>query len=301
LSEKGLIFNIQRFSLHDGPGIRTTIFFKGCPLSCLWCQNPEGLTKQQELFRYNNKCIGCKTCIKICPEMAVKIEGRGIIIDRSSCRVCLICAENCPTGALEAVGKEVTLKELTDEVLKDRILFEESGGGATLSGGEPLIQEDFVAKLLKALKANNINTAVETGGYVSSKVIDKTAPWTDLYLYDLKLIDPHESIYYTGYTSSPVSNNLKHLVNKGCRLAVRMPLIPGINDHHDNIARVTSILRENGIKKLELIPYHNMAAGKYKGLDLEYRLPRLQPPTEKQVAAVKEAFYSEGIEAEREV
>ncbi len=229
------------------------------------------------------------------------MEGRSINIDRSSCRVCLTCAENCPTGALEAVGKEVTLKELTDEVLKDRILFEESGGGATLSGGEPLIQEDFAAKLLKALKANNINTAVETGGYVSSQVIDKTAPWTDLYLYDLKLIDPHESSYYTGYTCSPVLNNLKHLVKKGCRLAVRMPLIPGINDHHDNIVRVASLLQENGIKKLELIPYHNMAAGKYKGLDLEYRLPRLQPPTEKQVAAVKEAFYSEGIEAEREV
>ncbi len=301
MSEKGLIFNIQRFSLHDGPGIRTTIFFKGCPLNCLWCQNPEGLKNQKELFRYDNKCIGCKACIKICPEMAIKIEDRGLAIDRNRCRICLTCAENCPTGALEAVGKEVTLKELTDEVLKDRILFEESGGGATLSGGEPLIQDKFVVNFLEALKSRNINTAVETSGYVSSKIIDQAAPWIDLFIYDLKIIDSKQSSYYTGFSCSAVLKNLKHLVKKGCRLAIRMPLIPGITDHHDNIARVANILRENGIKTLELIPYHNMAAGKYKGLDLEYPLAHLQPPTEKQVAAVKEAFHREGIAAKSEV
>jgi len=300
VTEKGLIFNIQRFSLHDGPGIRTTIFFKGCPLNCLWCQNPEGLKSKKELFRYSHKCIDCKTCLKVCPEEAVIIKGQGPVIDRSTCKLCLKCTEICPTGALEAVGKEITIKELLEEVLKDRVIFEESGGGATLSGGEPLMQDVFAVKFLKALKINNINTAVETSGFVSSKVLDNAAPWTDLFIYDIKIVDPDKCIDYTGFTCSPVINNLKHLTEKGCRLAVRMPLIPGINDHDYNVAQVASILGKNGIKELELIPYHGMAEGKYKGLDLEYCLSHLQPPAEKHLAAVKEAFYREGITAKSE-
>ncbi len=301
MTEKGLIFNIQKFTLHDGPGIRTAIFFKGCPLSCMWCQNPEGLKKQKELFRSSYKCIDCKTCIKACLKEAIKIEGQGPVIDRSNCMLCLACAEVCPTGALEAVGKEVTLKELTDEVLKDRLIFEESGGGATLSGGEPLMQDVFTVELLKTLKASNVNTAVETSGFVSRKVLDNAAPWTDLFIYDLKVIDPDKCSDYTGFTCSPVINNLKHLAKKGCLLEVRMPLIPGINDHDYNLNQVASILNENGINELELIPYHNMAEGKYKGLGLEYRASHLQPPEEKQLAAAKEAFNRKGITAKSEV
>jgi len=301
LSKKGLIFNIQRFSLHDGPGIRTTIFFKGCPSSCLWCQNPEGLSSSKELFQSNAKCIGCHTCLENCPEGAISFDGPEPVNDRSICKLCMSCADNCPTGALEAIGKEMTIKEITNEVLKDRIIFEESGGGVTLSGGEPLQQLDFVIDLLKAMKELNINTAVETSGYVSIEALKKVSTWTDLFLYDLKLLNPEKCKEYTGISSKPVIDNFKYLAQNGSQLVVRMPLIPGINDHHDHLRLMADTLKENGINELELIPYHNIGAHKYRGLNMDYQLQELEPPSKNQMAAVREAFLSEGISTTSEV
>ena len=301
MSKKGLIFNIQRFSLHDGPGIRTTIFFKGCPLSCLWCQNPEGLSSNIEIFQYSAKCIGCKSCLNKCPEGAISFNAQEAVIDRNSCKLCLTCTDNCPTGALEAIGKDMTINEITGEVLKDRVIFEESGGGVTLSGGEPLLQTDFVIELLKTMKAHNINTAVETSGYISTEALKEVAPWTDLFLYDLKLVEPALCKDYTGGSSKPVIDNLKFLANNGSQVAVRMPLIPGVNDHGEHLQLIAAALKENGINELELIPYHNLGADKYKGLNLDYNLHEISPPSKKEMAAAKEAFLSEGISTKSEV
>ena len=301
MSQKGLIFNIQRFSLHDGPGIRTTLFFKGCPLNCLWCQNPEGLSSNKELFQSSTKCIGCKSCLNKCPEGAISFNAQEAVIDRNSCKLCLTCTDNCPTGALEAIGKDMTINEITVEVLKDRVIFEESGGGVTLSGGEPLLQLDFVTDLLKAMKELNINTAVETSGYASMEALERVSPWTDLFLYDIKLIDPEESKKYTGISSKPAIDNFKYLAQNGSLLTVRMPLIPGINDHRDHLRLVADTLKENGINELELIPYHNLGANKYRGLNMDYQLQELEPPSNKQLAAVREIFLSEGISTISEV
>lgn len=301
MSKKGLIFNIQRFSLHDGPGIRTTIFFKGCPLNCLWCQNPEGLSSKKELFQYSGKCIGCSSCLEICPEGAISFSDSEPSIDRSICKLCMTCADNCPTGALEAIGTEMTVKEITDEVFKDRVIFEESGGGVTLSGGEPLLQLGFVIELLKAMKELDINTAVETSGYVSMEALKKVSPWTDLFLYDLKLLDPEKSKEYTGISSKPVIDNFKYLAQNGSQLIVRMPLIPGVNDHRDHLRLMADILNEIGINELELIPYHNLGVHKYRGLNMDYQLQELEAPSKNQMAAVREAFLSEGISTTSEV
>lgn len=301
MSKKGLIFNIQRFSLHDGPGIRTTIFFKGCPLNCLWCQNPEGLSSKKELFQYSGKCIGCSSCLEICPEGAISFSDSEPSIDRSICKLCMTCADNCPTGALEAIGTEMTVKEITDEVFKDRVIFEESGGGVTLSGGEPLLQLGFVIELLKAMKELDINTAVETSGYVSMEALKIVSPWTDLFLYDLKLLDPEKSKEYTGISSKPVIDNFKYLAQNGSQLIVRMPLIPGVNDHRDHLRLMADILNEIGINELELIPYHNLGVHKYRGLNMDYQLQELEAPSKNQMAAVREAFLSEGISTTSEV
>ena len=301
MSKKGFIFNIQRFSLHDGPGIRTTIFFKGCPLKCLWCQNPEGLSISNEIFQYSAKCIGCKSCLESCPEGAISFDGQDVVIDRHICKLCMICADNCPTGALEALGMEMTIKEITDETLKDRVIFEESGGGVTLSGGEPLMQLDFVTELLKTMKELNINTAVETSGFVSMEALKKVSPWTDLFLYDLKLLDPERSKEYTGISSKTIIDNLKYLAQNGSQLIIRMPLVPGINDHHDHLRLMAVTLKENGINELELIPYHSLGANKYRGLNMEYQLQELEPPSKKQMAVARDIFLSEGISTISEV
>ncbi len=301
MNKTGLIFNIQKFSLHDGPGIRTTIFFKGCPLSCLWCQNPEGLSSKKELFQYSGKCISCNSCLENCSAGAISFDGPEPVIDRSVCELCMTCADNCPTGALEAIGTEMTIKEITDEVLKDRVIFEESGGGVTLSGGEPLLQLTFVTELLKAMKELDINTAVETSGYVSIEALKKISPWTDHFLYDLKLLDPEKSKEYTGISSKPVIDNFKYLAQNGSQLIVRMPLIPGVNDNRDHLRLMADTLKEIGINELELIPYHNLGAHKYRGLNMDYQLQELEAPSKKQVAAVREAFLSEGISTTSEV
>jgi len=301
LSKKGFIFNIQRFSLHDGPGIRTTIFFKGCPLKCLWCQNPEGLSISNEIFQYSAKCIGCKSCLESCPEGAISFDGQDVFIDRHICKLCMICADNCPTGALEALGMEMTIKEITDETLKDRVIFEESGGGVTLSGGEPLMQLDFVTELLKTMKELNINTAVETSGFVSMEALKKVSPWTDLFLYDLKLLDPERSKEYTGISSKTIIDNLKYLAQNGSQLIIRMPLVPGITDHRDHLRLMAVTLKEYGINELELIPYHSLGANKYRGLNMEYQLQELEPPSKKQMAVARDIFLSEGISTISEV
>jgi len=293
--KKGFIFDIQRFSLHDGPGIRTTVFFKGCPLRCQWCQNPEGLSSKSVLFRYPNRCIGCRACIENCPEKAVVFNESGPIINRPNCALCFKCAEICPAEAMQKAGEEITVSELMGEVLKDRVIFEESGGGATISGGEPLMQPDFLTGLLKALKEEAVHTAVETSGCAPWPALEKTIKWTDLFLYDLKLVDSEKSKRYTGASSTQMLSNLKSLKEKGCQVRVRMPLIPSVNDDRENLRQIADFLKECGLKSIELIPCHNLGTAKYNNLGLQSDTACFAVPSPEKIANVQSFFKRDGL------
>jgi pyruvate formate lyase activating enzyme len=295
METEGLIFNIQRFSLHDGPGIRTTVFFKGCPLSCWWCQNPEGMSMEQVIFRHSDRCIGCGDCIEKCPETALELSADGPVIDRLKCNLCLICTDICPTGALETAGWLISVKELVGEVLKDRIVFEESGGGATISGGEPLMQPEFLAELLSALKQEGIHTAVETSGLASWKNLSSVIDYTDLFIYDLKLVDPELCRQYLGVNSDTIVTNLDQLHKSGAELIVRMPIIPTVNDSSACLQMAAESLKEIGITKLELLPYHRFGSAKYEKLGLEYKLDGVEPPDQGAMDKVKTLLEAAGI------
>ena len=296
----GLIFNIQRFSIHDGPGIRTTIFFKGCPLSCRWCQNPEGISLEPDLFCYDHKCLGCRSCIAECTKKAISFRKSGPVIDRERCNLCLKCAFVCPSGALKAAGIEATVPELVKEILKDRIIFEESGGGATISGGEPLMQPEFLIDLLKALNKENIHTVIETSGYAPWTVLEKVSKYTDLILYDLKIIDPVASMRFTGVSSVVMLDNLKRLIKNGRNVQVRMPIIPSLNDSELSLNLAATCLKEYGIEELELIPYHNFGTSKYNNLGLDYLPGEIRVHSPEQIAEVRSALENRGIKTNSE-
>jgi pyruvate formate lyase activating enzyme len=297
----GIVFNIQRFSLHDGPGIRTTVFFKGCPLSCCWCQNPEGIKSSIDLFHYSHKCLNCGICLLNCPREAIRPGRSSVELNRKSCDLCLKCVELCPTGAFQAAGKMVTVDDLLEELLKDRLVYEESGGGVTISGGEPLLQPEFLLALLVTLKKNAIHTVVETSGYAPWSQLESIAKWTDLFLYDLKLIDEGKSITYTGASNRLVISNLKKLLLQGCKTKVRMPFVPGINTGHEHLHKVAKLLADCSVKELELLPYHSLGYTKYLNLDLEYRYTSQEKPTAAEIFAAKELFALKGINITSEV
>ncbi len=299
--ESGMVFNIQRFSLHDGPGIRTTIFFKGCPLKCQWCQNPEGIGTRPLLLHYPRRCLGCNACIDICEPQAIVKERSGVRIRRQDCNLCLKCAEVCPVEAIQVAGRVVSVDELIIEVLKDRITFEESGGGVTVSGGEPLMQPEFLTALLKKLKKEGIHTAIETSGYAPWAYVEEAAKFTDLFIYDLKLIDSVSSLYYLGVQNSLILDNLKRLQQSGANIQVRMPLIPQVNDGQDSIKKTADFLTECGIQELELIAYHNLGSAKYAAIGLNYMQNAPELPTDAFMEAVKVSFEKQGIQIISEV
>lgn len=281
--KKGLIFNIQRYSLHDGPGIRTTIFFKGCPLSCSWCQNPEGIKLSIDLFRYPRKCIACSSCLDNCPQGAISLNGMGPLINRGLCNLCLKCAENCPAEAIKAAGREVTVDYLTGIVLRDRIVYEESGGGVTISGGEPLHQAEFLVNLLKTLKKDHIHTVVETSGHAPWEAVKNVSEWTDLIYYDLKFADNLESIKYTGVPNTLIVDNLRRLTENGSNIKIRIPLIPTINDNPENLHRLAGFLNDLDISEIELLSYHKLGLDKYRSLDLHCSVSDIEAPTNKEL------------------
>lgn len=273
---KAIISDVKRFAVHDGDGIRTTVFFKGCPLKCVWCHNPEGISFERQVAYYQKKCINCGECINTCPRNAHKMHEGNHFFERDLCIGCGKCVDKCLGSALILYGREVTVDELLPLLLEDKDFYETSGGGVTLSGGECLCQSEFCVELLKRLKENGINTAVDTCGYVSKEIIDKIIPFTDVFLYDIKAIDEDVHIKCTGQSNNRILENLKYIVSLDKAVEIRIPYVPKFND--TQIEKIAQFLKELGnVKKIKLLPYHNYAGSKYEALGMVNTLPSKMP------------------------
>ncbi|SHJ54838.1 trans-4-hydroxy-L-proline dehydratase activase [Paramaledivibacter caminithermalis] len=292
---QGIIFNIQKYSIHDGPGIRTTVFLKGCPLECWWCHNPESQKVKQQFIFWHNKCIGCMDCEKVCPERAISFNKNGFYNDKSKCKFCEKCAEICPSGALELVGKKSSLDDVIKEVEKDRVFYEQSGGGVTFSGGEPLVQIDFLDSLLCASKQKGLHTAVDTSGYTSWGNIERIKDKVDLFLYDIKHMDDEKHKIYTGVSNQLILENLKKLALDGKKIWVRVPIIPSINDDDLNIQRTCEYISSLNLRDVFILPYHNIAVDKYKRLNMGYRISDIQVPKDELMKKIADIFKGYGF------
>ncbi len=281
--QSGTIFDIKKYSINDGPGIRTTVFFSGCPLSCLWCHNPESQSLKPELMYRAGRCLQCGECIQACPEGAISWdEDSGApVTDRQKCTRCQTCITTCYSRAREFSGRTVTVSEVMADIEREIPFYDESHGGVTFSGGEPLMQPAFLSALLKACKAQEIHTTVDTSGFANWKVFEQIRLDVDLFLYDLKHMDSVCHREMTGVPNEVILENLRRLCGMGSRSIVRIPLIPGINDDEKNLVESGKFLASlRGIQCVELMGYHNIAQAKYEALDREYELPETKPPTE---------------------
>jgi pyruvate formate lyase activating enzyme len=293
MTSSGRIFDIKKFSINDGPGIRTTVFLQGCPLACPWCHNPEGRPSTPVLMYRANRCAGCGECAAVCPSGAIHLNG-SVNTDRTLCTVCGACVEACYNGARELSGREVSLADVLAEVERDRPFYEQSGGGVTFSGGEPLLQLRFLTELLRACKVRGLHTVVDTSAYAASEVMESIRADVDLFLIDLKLMDDARHLAAVGVSNKPILSNLKRLTAAGHPVYVRIPLIPGINDDAENLRQSGEFLASRAnVTGVELMGYHEIGLAKYDALGLPYPLRETRPPLPEQMrqaAAVLEGF-----------
>lgn len=292
----GKIFNIMRYSIHDGPGIRTTVFLKGCPLSCWWCHNPESQNLNEELILFPNRCIGCKACLEVCKENAISEIDKMIITDKRKCTDCGECASVCYTEAREMTGKTMTVKEVVAEILKDEDFFQQSKGGVTFSGGEPLMQPDFLISILKEMKKLGIHTAVDTSGFASKEVIREVSLYTDLFLYDLKHMDSAKHEKYTGVPNNIILENLKLLMDMEKEVSIRIPIIPNINDSYEELKAFREHIKSlKNVKEICLLPYHKIGQEKYKRLGRAYKMQDIEEPSQETMDSIVKIFEGCGI------
>lgn len=291
---EGNIFDVKKFAVHDGPGIRTTVFFKGCPLNCWWCHNPEGISKDNDIFFYETKCIECGTCIEICPEDAV-MEKDTIVIDREKCSTCGVCADNCPSGALQNTSRTLTSDEVMEEIKKSIIFYDSSDGGVTFSGGEPLMQIEFLKELIEKCKDEDIHITLDTSGHVDSDLFESIIDDIDLFLYDLKLMYDEQHKKYTGISNEMILRNLKLLSEKGKEVIIRFPIIPDITDKDENIDEIIDFLSDlKNVRQIDILAYHNVEE-KYKRLGIEYKLKDVKSPDKNKIEDIKNRFEKKGF------
>ena len=295
-----LIFDVKRYAINDGPGIRVTIFFKGCNLNCTWCHNPESISPVVQKMYSKDKCIGCGTCVEVCPTNAITLTPNGIVTDLELCRLCGKCAEVCPTKATEMSGHEVSVEDIMKVIERERVFFDQSGGGVTFSGGEPLMHSSFLIKLLDACGERGIHRVVDTTGMAKTDTLLEVAKRTELFLYDLKVFDSERHKKWTGKGNEKILENLKILAERGASINIRIPLIKGVNDDTENIEDTAKFIASlaGDKKQVNLLPYHNIAQKKYEKLGKKWKPDEMAEPSKKEQAEIISQFAKYGLTAQ---
>lgn len=293
--EKGITFNIQKFSIHDGPGIRTTVFFKGCPLRCEWCSNPESQIKNVQILHDQSKCSYCLSCVAACPNGAITHEDNKIIINEDKCVGCLTCVNSCPNRALSYEGDYQTIEEIVDICMQDIDFYEESGGGVTISGGEGMSQPEFLKKLIAELKKNSIHVAIETTGYIKKETFEELARELDLLLFDVKHYDREKHYNGTKVYNDLIVENLKWAIDNGIEVLPRIPVIPDFNDSLDDAEGLAKLLVEIGSKKVQLLPFHQFGEKKYELLNRDYKYKSKKALHPEELEDYQKIFVDKGL------
>jgi len=290
--DKGVVFDIQNYAVHDGEGIRTLVFLKGCPLQCLWCQNPEGQRMEPEIGYYKARCVGCGRCIESCPQNAIVPTPEGKVRTLwERCNMCGICATVCPSKARVLIGRYMKVSQVVNQVMKDSVFYRRSGGGVTLSGGDPVAQPTFSRELLSQLKNYSIHTAIETSGYLSWEEFEKIIEVTDLVLYDFKQMDSEKHKAGTGVSNELILDNAKRISRKGKMVIARIPLIPSYNDDEQNIVNLAKFLQDI-TDRVDILPYHTLGTSKYEALGMTYQCGNISPPSPEMISKIKKWLES---------
>jgi pyruvate formate lyase activating enzyme len=294
----GIVFDIKKFSIHDGPGIRTTVFLKGCPLRCWWCHNPEGLAREPDLIIRPSRCIRCGACVEACEQGAISLGDGAASTDRELCVLCGACVEVCYAEAREIVGREMTVAQVMAEIERDVAFYDESGGGATFSGGEPLLQPGFLLALLRVCQEREIHTAVDTCGFAPWEAFEGVREQVDLFLYDLKLMDDARHRQFTGVSNELILGNLQALASQGHAITIRMPVVPGINDDDENVRQLGAFVADlPQVDRVDVLPYHHIGSEKYGRLNRVYGLPETHSPSDEGIARIVRALEGFGLQA----
>lgn len=296
MAEQALVFNIQKFSIHDGPGIRTTVFIKGCPLRCRWCANPESQLSGVQVRYDRALCVGCGSCVRACVEGAATLTDAGVRINGSKCTGCGMCTNNCSEHALTLDGRHMPVAEVLHVCLQDELFYEESGGGVTISGGEPLTQPDFVLELLSGLREKGVHTALETTGYAEAETFDRVTAQADLLLFDVKHPDSMRHEWGTGVKNGLIVENLRRAIAAGKAVLPRIPVIPGFNDSLETAAQFANLLKSVGATRAQLLPFHQLGEKKYEMLGMAYELHALKPLHEEDLQNFRQVMIDGGIE-----